>query len=202
MESQIKTWALVATSALAASCASTGTTESVGVRSPRPVAIAVQQVGSGETKRYVYCAVDECSALTPKTPPVQRTGQSSPPTAAALQKSTTALLTSDLDIPFTTSSSHIGLVDRDRIAVAAARTKSDLVLISARSDFNGPAAQQQRLAAARAQALRSVIASNVSPTARIVEALEIAEPNTGATPTQASQRQGTVRFVVRPSTNL
>lgn len=74
------------------------------------------------------------------------------------------------------------------------------VAITARSDFVGPPAGQQKIAQARADAIRAVIAAQ-APNAQVVERLEIADPKRVPAVKQAAQRRGTVIVIKDLSTS-
>lgn len=166
----------------------------------RPVVLGVEQAGAGEATRFVFCVQEQCSALTPKSPATAAPALASaqprpaPPAAAA---SAPAPAPVEVDVQFAFNDWYINLVDRDRITLALQRSRPQSVLITARSDFVGPAVQQQRVAQARAAELRKLIAASASPGTRIAESLEIAAPDRVPSEQQARQRRGTVRFLVQ-----
>lgn len=163
----------------------------------RPVVLSVEQAGAGDSTRFVFCAQEQCPALTPKTPANGGSAVASAPARPAPPTPAPAAAPVEVDVQFAFNDWHINLVDRDRISLALQKSQPQAVLITARSDFVGPPVQQQRVAQARAAELRKLIAAIASPGTRIAEALEIAAPDRVPSEQQARQRRGTVRFLVQ-----
>jgi outer membrane protein OmpA-like peptidoglycan-associated protein len=207
MESQISSRLalMVATAALLSGCTSTINAPAYqGGPAAPPIRLGVEQVGSGESTRYVYCVEERCSAVTPKTPgrrplPVAALAPASAQSAPMPSVPRAADLL-DLDVSFDFNSSTVHTRDRDRIASAASRSNARSVVITGRSDYVGPAARQQAIAAARAVALRKVVAGTLSQRAPITETFEIAASQRVPAEQQALQRRGTVRFVLSSTT--
>lgn len=155
---------------------------------PKPVELAVTQVGTGQTTRYVYCESASCPAPTPKHRPekinLPAVNLTQPPPMA---KSKTV----EVEFPF--NSSTLSPEDLLLLKQTASVYAGAQIQITARSDFVGPANGQQHVVQARAKAMRNVVAAQ-APGARIDERQEIAGPSPVPPDKQARQRLGTVIF--------
>lgn len=157
-----------------------------------PAKLGVTQVGAGQHTRYVYCEEDMCPAPTRKTPLAQ------PPLEAMPASSVRSGLTRHasqviVEVAFPFNSPRISQADQSMLAQAASAHPGARVDITTRSDFVGPPAGQEKVMAARAQAMRRIVV-NQSHGARITERREVAGPTRVTEPEQAQQRKGTVRF--------
>lgn len=174
--------------ALLAGCRSTPLTKPEPAPAPKPALLGVTQAGSGQTARYVYCDIDNCPAPTAKTlaGPAPRAAQTVSATPAGFSQPA-------VDISFPFNSSRVSDGDRSVLEQAAAAHPGARVEITARSDFVGPPAGQQKVIAARARAMRSIVAPQTQD-AQVIERHEVADPQPVATAEQAKQRRGSVRF--------
>lgn len=176
-------------SVLLAGCAAV-TPPAAPVRtSLKPSMFSVTQVGNGSSVRYVFCEADSCPTPTEKTPV---THQSSTSLAAPVPASRSAAMALDVSFPF--NSSHVSDGDRNALSAASAARRGNHVEIIARSDFVGPRPGQQKVIAARAKAMRSILATKTQDV-QITERHEVAGPQPVAESEQARQRRGTVRFI-------
>ena len=150
---------------------------------PKPTMLGITQVGSGQATRYVYCDIGSCPAPTAKTL------ASAPPLAPVAM----ATMPAEVDIAFPFNSSHVSDGDRSVLERAATAHSGASVEITARSDFVGPPVGQQKVIAARAKAMRSIVAPQTQD-AQFIERHEVAGPQRVAQAEQATQRRGSVRF--------
>lgn len=150
---------------------------------PKPTMLGITQVGSGQATRYVYCDIGSCPAPTAKTL------ASAPPLAPVAM----ATMPAEVDIAFPFNSSHVSDGDRSVLERAATAHPGASVEITARSDFVGPPVSQQKVIAARAKAMRSIVAPQTQD-ARFIERHEVAGPQRVVQAEQAKQRRGSVRF--------
>lgn len=150
---------------------------------PKPTMLGITQVGSGQATRYVYCDIGSCPAPTAKTL------ASAPPLAPVAM----ATMPAEVDIAFPFNSSLVSDGDRSVLERAATAHSGASVEITARSDFVGPPVGQQKVIAARAKAMRSIVAPQTQD-ARFIERHEVAGPQRVAQAEQAKQRRGSVRF--------
>lgn len=207
MESQISTRLalIVALATLTAGCTSQPKHEKVlDAGEAKPLHLGIEQVGAGETMRYVYCAIEKCPSITPKTPALRPTRPAAIPPAGAQSAPTPSFHrpsdSVEVDVGFDFNGTALLSGDRDRIAQAAASGNATSVLITGRSDYVGPAARQQAIAVERVAAIRKVVIGSVSRNASISEAVEIAAPLRVPAAEQARQRRGTVRFSMSSTT--
>ena len=150
---------------------------------PKPTMLGITQVGSGQATRYVYCDIGSCPA------PTEKTLASAPPLAPVAM----ATMPAEVDIAFPVNSSHVSDGDRSVLERAATAHPGASVEITARSDFVGPPVSQQKVIAARAKAMRSIVAPQTQD-AQFIERHEVAGPQRVAQAEQATQRRGSVRF--------
>ena len=150
---------------------------------PKPTMLGITQVGSGQATRYVYCDIGSCPA------PTEKTLASAPPLAPVAM----ATMPAEVDIAFPFNSSLVSDGDRSVLERAATAHSGASVEITARSDFVGPPVGQQKVIAARAKAMRSIVAPQTQD-ARFIERHEVAGPQRVAQAEQAKQRRGSVRF--------
>ncbi|MPQ55140.1 hypothetical protein [Duganella sp. FT27W] len=159
---------------------------------PAPRFDITTQVGTGQSTRYVYCAVPTCPVPSVKTAvlPV--------PTATPVARAAVGIgekedvkLTVDIGFPF--NSSRVSNADRHLLSRTAQAHPNGQVEMTARSDFVGPPAGQRAVIAARARAMRSIVA-RLAPGAQMIERQEVAAPRPVARAEQAMQRRGSVRF--------
>lgn len=152
----------------------------------------ISQVGSGQSTRYVYCDVPSCPMPSVKTAvlPAPTTTHSHPLTTG-LRDKRDMQLTVDIGFPF--NSSRMSSADRRLLSTTPHAHPYSHVEITARSDFVGPRAGQHAVIAARARAMRSIVAHQ-APGAQIIERQEVAAPRPVARAEQAMQRRGSVRF--------
>lgn len=150
---------------------------------PKPTMLGITQVGSGQATRYVYCDIGSCPA------PTEKTLASAPPLAPVAM----ATMPAEVDIAFPFNSSHVSDGDRSVLERAATAHSGASVEITARSDFVGPPVSQQKVIAARAKAMRSIVAPQTQD-AQFIERHEVAGPQRVAQAEQATQRRGSVRF--------
>ena len=150
---------------------------------PKPTMLGITQIGSGQATRYVYCDIGSCPA------PTEKTLASAPPLAPVAM----ATMPAEVDIAFPFNSSHVSDGDRSVLERAATAHPGASVEITARSDFVGPPVGQQIVIAARAKAMRSIVAPQTQD-ARFIERHEVAGPQRVAQAEQATQRRGSVRF--------
>jgi len=184
---------------LAASLCACGTSAWPPVTAAAPRASAlpaprfdITQVGTGQSTRYVYCDVPSCPVPSGKTAVLPApTATPVNPVAAGIGDKKDVKRTVDIGFPF--SSSRVSDADRDALIDAAQARPQSRVEITARSDFVGPPAGQHAVIAARAKAMRSIVAHQ-APGAQIIERQEVAAPRPVARAEQAMQRRGTVRF--------
>ena len=150
---------------------------------PKPTMLGITQVGSGQATRYVYCDIGSCPA------PTEKTLASAPPLAPVAM----ATMPAEVDIAFPFNSSLVSDGDRSVLERAATAHSGASVEITARSDFVGPPVGQQKVIAARAKAMRSIVAPQTQD-AQFIERHEVAGPQRVAQAEQAKQRRGSVRF--------
>ena len=150
---------------------------------PKPTMLGITQVGSGQATRYVYCDIGSCPA------PTEKTLASAPPLAPVAM----ATMPAEVDIAFPFNSSLVSDGDRSVLERAATAHSGASVEITARSDFVGPPVGQQKVIAARAKAMRSIVAPQTQD-AQFIERHEVAGPQRVAQAEQATQRRGSVRF--------
>jgi len=155
----------------------------------KPVQLGITQAGFGPSARYVYCEEGACPAPTRKT--LAAAGPVIVPAALRTFEGRTLWHTVDIAFPF--NSARISEADRQKLADAAAQYGGGNIEISARSDFVGPVEGQKKVVAARASAMRRIVAKQ-SQGAQISERQEVAGPTRVADAEQAQQRRGTVRF--------
>ena len=155
---------------------------------PKSTMLGITQVGSGQATRYVYCDIGSCPAPTAKTL------ASAPPLApVAMATMPARTVPAEVDIAFPFNSSHVSDGDRSVLERAATAHPGASVEITARSDFVGPPVGQQKVIAARAKAMRSIVAPQTQD-ARFIERHEVAGPQRVVQAEQAKQRRGSVRF--------
>lgn len=179
------------TLAAVAGCTTTSPVQPDQVSPPQP-AVGVAQAGSGPSSRYVFCWLDSCPAPTVKT----RLALAAPAApAASLLAGASARRpeATNIDIAFPFNSSRMSDSDRSALVKAAATRPGAQVDITARSDFVGPPAGQQKVIAARAKAMRTIVADQAQG-AHVIEHREVADPKPVDKARQARQRRGTVRF--------
>lgn len=149
--------------------------------------VNIAQVGTGTAVRYVFCEVERCPLPTSKTAAIR--------TPAALPNSPAkAPSTATVDVAFPFNSSRVSDGDRHALSQAASTHPDARVEITARSDYVGPPAGQQQVVAARARAMRSIVAKESHGTL-FTERHEVADPKPVAAAEQAKQRRGTVLFI-------
>ncbi len=193
MENQYKAQRLALMLAAATTLAACAATPPVKPAPPaaKPMALAICQVGMGPTARYVYCEASACPTPTRKT------------LVAAMPRPVMAPLASkdvdgrasrhSVDIAFPFNSARMNAADRAMLAASASRYAGGSVEICARSDFKGPVNGQKKVVAARARAMRSIVAQQAHG-ARISERHEVAGSLPVSDTEQVQQRKGTVHF--------
>jgi hypothetical protein len=168
----------------------------------KPIELGIAQVGFDKTARFVYCDFDACPRPTPKTPIVTIAPTKTYVSQWEKKNSPgSQVVASDVNVQFKFNSSAMSKSDINGLRTAALSISPDStqVEIIARSDFVGPPRGQQKIAAARFNAMQKLIAKQ-APGVRILEHQEIAAPTAVDSVLQSQQRRGTVRFI--PSTTL
>jgi outer membrane protein OmpA-like peptidoglycan-associated protein len=168
-------------------CSTTPPANTTPVALAKPVQLAIAQVGTEQTARFVYCEESSCPVATPKTPvaiPAQL------PVVAHVFPPQRLL---SLEIAFPFNSSRVSDNDKKLLADALSSYTGGEIKIIARSDFVGPKAGQMKVVDARAKAMRSIVAKQTQD-AQIEERQEVAGPDRVPASQQAHQRRGSVRF--------
>lgn len=173
---------------LLAGCSATPIAPIGPAQPPISAQLGITQVGSGSATRYVYCDIESCPRPTKKT-----LADGVVMTPVAITQSTAPSAPAAVDIHFPFNSSRVSDADRSALEKATASHPGARVEIIARSDFVGPPAGQQKVIAARAKAMRSIVA-NQTQDAQVIERQEVADPQPVAKAEQAKQRRGSVRF--------
>lgn len=190
MENQFTT-ERAAVALLLASLLTACTTAPTAVPAPvaqlRPAQLAITQAGFGPMARYVYCEQSTCPLPTTKTPVAVVAALPLKPSVFHPKR----LIALEIGFPF--NSPRISKGDKKLLAEAATSYAGGDIEIIARSDFVGPAGGQQKVADARAKAMRAIVAKQAQDV-RITERREVAGPTRVAKAEQAQQRKGTVRF--------
>lgn len=158
----------------------------------RPMQMGITQVGDGMLTRYVYCEVSTCPSPSAKTSVLRTTSASHPP-KAGVEYPPRANVSTSIDIAFPFNSPRMSDTDKNLLRRAAATHPRAHVEIIARSDFVGPPRGQLQVVAARAQAIRSLVAPQTQD-AQVIERHEVADPQPVTKAEQARQRRGSVRF--------
>lgn len=155
-----------------------------------PIQLSIAQEGFGPTARFVYCEPGSCPAPTSKTLAVAAAAPVARVNAKVFEGRTRW---QSVDIAFPFNSAVISEADQKQLTEAASQYAGGRIEISARSDFVGPPEGQKKVVAARAKAMRSIVAK-LAQGAQISERREVAGPLRVSEVEQVQQRKGTVRF--------
>ena len=141
--SSVKRLALIACATLPTACAQAPVAVEKSTPSALPAQrIAIAQVGTGGVARYVFCELENCPLPTKKTASIR--ALAAMPVSPAKSASTATV-----EVAFPFNLSRVSDSDRHALSQAASTHPDARVEITARSDFVGPHAGQQKVIAAR-----------------------------------------------------
>ncbi|QCP09078.1 hypothetical protein FCL38_00470 [Pseudoduganella umbonata] len=162
------------------------------------MSLAITPLVHRGTSRFAFCATGTCSVASPKTPAGTgvdyrpATAATAPPGRAAGQPA------QSIDLPFAFNATALRAADLRRLRATVKETAPVSVRITGRSDALGEPSVRQRIALARADAVRTAVLA-ATPGADVTIDHEISTDTAVPAATRRHQRRATVHLIPTPT---